>query len=52
MISSAASSVTLGESSVPIVHELVDPEKLNHQRVRVTQREGKHKRKYIVPPSS
>lgn len=45
MISSAASSVTLGESSVPIVHELVDPEALNNQRVQRAQ-QGQHQRKY------
>lgn len=31
MISSAASSVTVGESSVPRVHELVDPEELTRE---------------------
>lgn len=31
MISSAASSVTFGESSVPMVHELADPEGLNRE---------------------
>ena len=42
MISSAASSVTLGESSMPMVQELADPEESNNQRARGTQGEGEH----------
>lgn len=43
MISSAASSVTLGESSVPIVHEVVDPDKLNGECYILREKENTEK---------
>lgn len=44
MISSAASSVTLGDSSVPIFHEPVDPERWDKQRMPCAQTEEKQKK--------
>lgn len=55
MISSAASSVTLGESSVPIVHELVDPEEWNNQSAQCAYSERRKIPKTIcstAPPAS
>lgn len=48
MISSAASSVTLGDSSVPMFHELVDPERLDSQRMPCAYREEKQKKQNVV----